>query len=115
MLLTSGDDMSLSKLAGNSATLEIVNCFLGEILPPTDIDGLEPTLFPPPPSRASRHADLLQPLCQADNRASFIQTAANLFHGSTVDAVKTRRQFWMASLNTLMHTWYVMPRKPRFN
>ncbi len=107
--------MSLSKLAGDSATLEIVNCILGEILPSANIDRLEPTLFPPPPSRASRNADLLQPLCQADHRASFIQIAANLFHGSTVDAVKSRTQFWMASLNTLMHTWYVMPRKPRFN
>lgn len=70
-LLTMADGrfVLLGELARSGAAREFVNCFLGEILPPADVDRLEPTLFAPSPRRAMSHANPFQPFVQADNRS----------------------------------------------
>lgn len=53
--------MLLGEFSRHGAAVELVNRFLGEVLTPGDIDGLEPATTTPAPRRAGRHADLLQP------------------------------------------------------
>ena len=59
--------INLGKFTGAGAAVELINRFLGEILPSGDIDGLEPTSFAPAPTSACRHPHLLQPSRQADD------------------------------------------------
>jgi hypothetical protein len=49
--------MNLRELARRRPVREFVNRFLGEILPPGNVDRFEPALFPPPPSGAGCLSD----------------------------------------------------------
>ena len=62
--------MDLSEIAGCGATMKFINGLLGEVLPPGDVDGLEPSFLAPAPGGALRHANLFQPFGKADNRSS---------------------------------------------
>ena len=60
--------MNLGELASHGTTMEFVNRLLGEILPTSDVDGLEPAPLTPAPRRDGRDTNLLQPAVQADDR-----------------------------------------------
>ncbi len=60
--------MVLSKFSADGATVKLVDGFLGEILPPRNVDGLQPAFFSPTPAGAWGHAHLFKPFGQADNR-----------------------------------------------
>ena len=60
--------VDLGEFARDSSAMKFVDCFLGEILSASDVDGFKPTLFSPAPSRAGCHTNLLQPLGQAGYR-----------------------------------------------
>jgi hypothetical protein len=61
--------INLGKFTGTGAAVELINGFLGEILPSGDVDRLEPASFAPAPGRAGGDADLFQPTGQADDNA----------------------------------------------
>ena len=58
--------VDLGEFTGAGAAVEFINRFLGEVLPPGDVDRREPTLLSPAPSSACCHADLFQPAGEAD-------------------------------------------------
>src|ERR1039458_5346731 len=67
--------------------MEFVNRLLGQILPASDVDGRQPALFPPAPSRAGRDADLLRPFGQADDGpATRLILCRVCFHTRTLNA-----------------------------
>ena len=68
-LLPRRDFAFLGKLTRRRATVKFVYRRLRQILATGDVDGLKPAPFPPAPAGARRHADLLQPFGQADDRA----------------------------------------------
>ena len=49
--------INLGKFTSTGAAVEFINRFLGEILPPGNVDRFEPALFPPPPSGAGCLSD----------------------------------------------------------
>ena len=58
----------LGEIASGSPPMKFVDCLLSEILPTSDVDGLEPALAPPPPGRYLRDPDLRQPFREANDR-----------------------------------------------
>lgn len=77
--------MQLSEFSRRSATLKFANGFLGEILPPRDVDGLQPTFFPPAPSGDWGNANLFKPFVEADN-SSGRETGRETIHTHTFAA-----------------------------
>lgn len=61
--------MNLGELAGHGTTMEFVNRLLGQILPASDVDGLEPAPLTPAPRRDGRDTNLLQPTVQGYDRS----------------------------------------------
>ncbi len=59
----------MGKFARRRAAVELVYRRLREILASGNVDGLQPAAFPPAPAGARRHANLLQPFGQTDDRA----------------------------------------------
>ena len=59
--------MDLGEFARDSSAMKHINRLLGEILPASDVDGFEPTLFSPAPSSAWSHTNLIQPSGETDN------------------------------------------------
>ena len=66
-LLARRDFGGLGKLPGAGAAMELINRFLGEVLPSGDVDGFEPASFAPAPDSACRHTHLFQPSGEADD------------------------------------------------
>jgi len=60
--------VELREFTGAGAAVEIINRFLGKILPSGDIDGPEPAFLSPAPCGACCHPDLIQPSGEADHR-----------------------------------------------
>ena len=61
--------MNLGEFTSNGTTMEFVNRLLGQILPASDVDGLEPAPLTPAPRRDGRDTNLLQPFGKTDDRA----------------------------------------------
>jgi hypothetical protein len=53
--------VDLGEFARDSSVMKFVNGFLGEILPPSDVDGFKPAFLSPAPGSAWSYTDLLQP------------------------------------------------------
>jgi hypothetical protein len=68
-----GHFVNLGEFARNCTPVEFLNCRLGEILPPSDVNSFEPALFALAPRCAWGYADGLQPFGKADDSGTLIR------------------------------------------